>query len=272
MAAFIATALVIYSVFVGALFLFQRNLMYYPGHHLPTPAESGVAEMAAVRVTTKDGLELTSWYAKATEIKPTIVFYQGNAGTIAERVFKVRGYLDAGYGVFLVGYRGYGGNPGKPMEQGLYADGRAALRFLENVGVSSAEWLFYGESLGSGVAVEMAHEWARRIPVSAVILEAPFTSMGDAAAEHYPFVPTRLLVRDRYASVDKIADIRAPLLIIHGEADRTVPKTLGKRLFDAASEPKQAHWIANGGHNNLYDFGITSLVEQFIADLVDDRP
>ena len=168
MAAFIATALVVYSIFVGALFLFQRNMMYYPGHHLPTPAESGVAEMAAVRVTTEDGLELTSWYGKATAIKPTIVFFQGNAGTIAGRSFKVRGYLDAGYGVFLVGYRGYGGNPGMPMEQGLYADGRAALRYLENVGVPSAEWIFYGESLGSGVAVEMARAELR----SAGILRA----------------------------------------------------------------------------------------------------
>ena len=270
MAALIATALVVYSIFVGALFLFQRNMMYYPGHHLPTPAESGVAEMAVVRVTTEDGLELTSWYGRATAIKPTIVFFQGNAGTIAGRSFKVRRYLDAGYGVFLVGYRGYGGNPGKPMEQGLSADGRAALRYLENVGVPSAEWIFYGESLGSGVAVEMAHEWAQRIPVGAVILEAPFTSMGDAAAEHYPFVPARMLVRDRYASVEKVADIRAPLLIIHGEADRTVPKALGKRLFDAASEPKQAHWISGAGHNNLYDFGVTALVEQFITDVASD--
>ncbi len=267
MIGFLATGLAVYAALVGVLFVFQRNLMYYPAGGLYSPSESGVPEMTAFEATTADGLTLTSWIGKSQAGKPTVVYFQGNAGAIDGRGSKVRPYLDAGLGVVLVGYRGYGGNPGTPTERGLYADGRAVLEHLRSIGIGPKEWIFYGESLGSGVAVQLAYEEARRQPIASLVLEAPFTSMGDAAAAHYPFVPARTLVRDRFRSIDKIAAVETPLLIIHGDPDGTVPTRLGRRLFAAAVEPKRAHWLASGGHNNLYDFGAAALVLQFISDL-----
>ena len=128
----IAIAIGVYSALVGGLYLVQRELIYHPTQPLPSPEISGVPEMKVVRLTTEDGLTLTSWYRPAQGDLPTIVYFQGNGGNIAGRGNKVRPYLDAGFGVLLAGYRGYGGNPGRPSEQGLYADGRAHLEFLKN--------------------------------------------------------------------------------------------------------------------------------------------
>ena len=242
---------------------------------MASPAQAGVSEMQALRTNTEDGLTLTFWYAPAKAGQPTVVYFHGNGGNLSGRGFKVRPYLDAGFGVLLAGYRGYGGNPGKPSETGLYADARAHLEFLKNQKISPKQWILYGESLGSGVAVQMAYEQAGGDPnqgtqaaaggpIGALVLESPFSSLGDAAQSHYPFVPARFLVRDRYDSVAKIEHVNAPVLVVHGEEDGVISANQGKRLFQAAREPKQAHWIAGAGHNNLYDYGVSDLVVVFI--------
>jgi fermentation-respiration switch protein FrsA (DUF1100 family) len=164
----------------------------------------------------------------------------------------------------LVGYRGYGGNPGSPNEQGLYADGRAQLEFLAGQGVKPERWVLYGESLGTAIAVQMAFEQAPKNPVGAVILESPFTSLADAAAEHYPFVPARILVKDSYDTLAKIDKIKAPLFVFAGENDAIIPPQHGKTLFEAARQPKESHWIPGGGHNNLHQFGIPGKVIDFL--------
>jgi len=255
-----------YVAIVFLLYLFQRNLMYLPGTEAGDPARDGVPEMHAVDIATEDGLRIRSWYAAPGPAGRVVVFFHGNAGTIADRAFKARHFLDAGYGVMLVGYRGFAGNAGAPSETGLYMDGRAVLRWLEEEGVAPAEWIFYGESLGTGVAVHLAKEVADGgRPAAAVILEAPFTSMADAAAVHYPWLPTRFLVRDRYDSLSKIGDIRAPLLVIHGDRDRTVPERLGRRLYDAALAPKQAIWLKGAGHVDLYEFDLVEPMLNWLA-------
>lgn len=265
----IAVAVGVYSALVGAMYLFQRELIYHPSQWLPEPAESGLPEMRPVRLNTEDGLRLTSWYRPAARGLPTIVFFQGNGGNIAGRGFKVRPYLDAGFGLLLTGYRGYGGNPGTPNEQGLYADGRAGLRFLGGEGVVPALWVLYGESLGGGIAVELAREQASSgRPVGAVVLEAPFTSMGDAAAAHYPFVPSRTLVKDRFDSIAKISQIKAPVLVIHGELDSVIPQKQGKKMFEAAREPRKSHWVKGAGHNDLHEFGLSGFVIEFIGEVI----
>lgn len=266
----IAIAIGVYTALVGGLYLVQRELIYHPTQSLPSPETSGVPEMKVVRLTTEDGITLTSWYRPAQGDLPTIVYFQGNGGNIAGRGTKVRAYLDAGFGVLLAGYRGYGGNPGRPSEQGLYADGRAHLDFLKNQNIPPKQWVMYGESLGSGVAVQMAFERARGgqgktdVSVGAVVLEAPFSSLGDAAQSHYPFVPARYMIKDRFDSIAKIDKIKAPLFVFNGDMDGVIHPNQGRRLFNAAKEPKEAHWITGGGHNNLYDFGVSRLVVDFI--------
>ena len=150
----------VYAVVVLGLYVFQRSLLYHPGHMNLTPAEAGVPGMRPIHLVAADGVGTVSWYQEAEGQNPTIVYFQGNAGAIADRVSKIQPYLDRGLGVLLVGYRGYGGNEGQPTENGLYADGAAALAFLEREGHSPASWILYGESLGSGVAVELARRHA----------------------------------------------------------------------------------------------------------------
>lgn len=253
-----------YTALVGGLYLVQRELIYHPTRSLPSPEVSGVPEMKVVRLTTKDGLSLTSWYRPAEDGKPTIVYFQGNGGNIAGRGFKARPYLDAGFGVLLAGYRGYGENPGSPSESGLYADGRAHLEFLKNQGIPPGLWVMYGESLGSGIAVHMAYEGATNVPMGAVVLEAPFASLADTAQAHYPFVPARYLVKDRFDSITKIGKIKSPVFIVNGDRDGVISPGEGKRLFEAAIEPKEGYWIPGAGHNNLYDFGASKAVIEFI--------
>lgn len=258
-------ALVAYLALVGIMFAAQRGLMYHPGPLYGSPTELGAPEFSTLNLSGADDLALVSWFAPPGEGKPVLIFFQGNAGSISDRAGKVRPYLDAGFGVMLAGYRGFGGNPGKPSEDGLYEDAAAALAYLDGQGIKSSRWILYGESLGTGVAVEMAHRLAEAgTPAGVVVLEAPFSSMGDAAAIHYPYVPARHLVRDKYDSIAKIAAIGTPLLIIHGDADRVVPQKLGRRLFDAAQEPKEAMWIAGANHNDLYDFGAAQRVIDFV--------
>ena len=261
---FFTYALAGYATLIGIMFFGQRKLMYHGGETVPTPAEFGVPDMRPVGLTTADGLELLAWYRAPTdEAAPTIVYYHGNAGHIGHRADKARPYLDAGFGVMLVAYRGYSGNPGEPSETGFYHDARAALGFLANQGVPSERIVVYGESLGSGVAVQMASEQR----FGAVVLEAPFTSMADVGAYHYWYVPARYLVRDRYDSVAKIKSIGAPLFIVHGERDRVVPTRFGRELFDAAVEPKEALFPAQADHNDLYDYGAAEAVIAFLKPL-----
>jgi uncharacterized protein len=261
---FVVVAVGIYAAFVGTLFVLQRSMLYFPDSSVPSPHQSLVPEMKPVEVTTNDGLVMRSWYRAAEDGRPTVVLFHGNAGHIGHRAFKARVFMKAGFGMMLVGYRGYGGNPGKPTEEGLFEDARAALQFLDGQGGTPENVVLYGESLGSGVAVRMAAERAPVAPVGALILEAPYTSIADVAAHHYPYLPARLLVRDRYDSLAVIAKIRTPLLIIHGEVDRTIPTRFGRTLFAAAVEPKEAQWIENADHNGLFDFGAGALAVDFI--------
>jgi len=257
----------VYMAVVVLMYAFQRNLLYYPGAPKPTRAQSDVADMVELAFTTADDLDLYAWYAAAKDsTKPTVVIFHGNAGTLGGRGFKARVFLDAGYGVMLAEYRGYGGNSGKPSQEGLFADARAALTALKQQGVQEADTALYGESLGTGVATQMAAEAQERgAPIAALILEAPFTSAVDVGAAKYPFLPVRMLLKDPFDSLGRIKDVLVPVFIVHGQLDQTVPIILGKRLFEAANFPKEGMWIARAGHNDLYDFGAGEGILEFLA-------
>lgn len=268
-----AAGAAVYVALVGGLFLFQRSLLYHPGGPPPpSPAASGVGEMRVVALETGDGLTLKAWYAPPPAGAPLVIYFCGNAGHIGDRAFKMRRLLDAGFGGLLVGYRGYGGNPGRPSEAGLYADARAALRFAAGQGIMPAATVLYGESLGTGVAVRMAREQAENAPVAAVVLETPYTSIAEVAAYHYPYVPARWLVTDRFDAASSIAAIRAPLLVFHAEDDGVIPIALARRLFARASEPKEARWFVAGGHGDLFDAGAGDSVVAFIRQATATPP
>lgn len=257
-----------YGLLLGALFVFQRNLIYVPSRERPTSAAYGVPDMAEVTLRTADGLDLNAWYRAAAPGRPTLVYYHGNAGHIGHRGGRGRALVDAGLGVLLVEYRGYGGNPGRPTQAGLLADGRAALTFLAEQGVAPSDVVLLGESLGSSVAVHMAAEQAEAgTPVRALILEAPFTSAADVGARQYPWAPVRRMIKDPWNSLAVIGRIGAPLFLYHGDADAVVPQRQGRTLFAAAPEPKHAWWVDGGGHTDLDDFGAMERVAAYANGL-----
>ncbi len=254
--------LAVYLTVVAAAYLLQRRLLYFPAAALPTPAQAGVPEMRRVTYLTEDRLTLTAWYAAPPAGAPVLLLFHGNAGNLADRAFKARSLLDAGIGVLLAGYRGYGGNPGRPAEAGFYADARAALSFLAAERQAPARCILYGESLGSGIATRLAAEQAALgEPVGAVILEAPYTSIPAVAQSHYWYLPAYWLLRDRFENRASIDRIGAPLLILHGAKDTTIPVRMGRALFAAAREPKEALWPPAAGHNDVFDHAATDLVE-----------
>ncbi|PIW27062.1 MAG: alpha/beta hydrolase [Rhodospirillales bacterium CG15_BIG_FIL_POST_REV_8_21_14_020_66_15] len=264
----IAAAAAVYGLLVGLLFFGQRSLMYQPGDAAGTPAAAGLIHARAVRVRTEDGLDLLSWYLAPGAGRAVVLYFHGNAGTIADRAYKARILAEQGLGVMLAEYRGYGGNPGRPTEAGLYADARANLAWLAAQGHGPEGLVIYGESLGTGVAVQAAFELARAgTPVRGLVLESPFTSMADAAGHHYPWVPAGRLTRDRYDSKAKIAAVRAPVLVVHGAEDRTVPMSQGRALFDLAAEPKTGVWLPGAGHADVFDHGAGEAVLGFIGGL-----
>jgi len=262
-------ALTYVSVLVVAI-VFQRHMTYFPGKDSFAPAEWSMNGFDTLSLTSDGGLVFKSWYHKPLAPgKDTVVFFQGNGGHLGYRNTKVMPWVEDGYGLLLVGYPGYNGNPGKPSEEGLYRNARASIKALLNKGTPESRLVLYGESIGTGVAVQMASEFH----AAGLVLEAPFTSLVDAAAYHYPYLPVRLLMRERFDSLSKIGRInRIPLLWIHGEKDNIVPIALGRRLFDMAEGPKKAAIIAGAGHNDLYDqdldnYSAQGEVMKFLADL-----
>lgn len=256
----------VYAALVAVMYLNQRSLMY-PGARgvPPSPAEAGTPALSVVTYATADGLELTGWFHAAAPGRPTIVYFQGNAGHIAERAFKSTPWVREGFGVLYGGYRGYGGNPGAPSEAGLALDAEAALAFAARNGAPANDIVLYGESLGTGVATALAHHQAQTgKPVRGLILESPFTSMVDAAAHHYPWLPVRTLVKDRFDTIGRIAGIGAAVLVLHGTADRVVPFSQGEAVFAAARDPKSKAWFEGGGHTDLDDFGAGAVISAFL--------
>lgn len=254
---FLTTA---YLALVLLLFITQRHLLYHTQGTLPAPEPP----MQAVSVSTADGHLLTAWYAPPGRPDGLVVLHvHGNSGTIADRADKAQSFLAAGHGVLWLEYRGFAGMPGRPTESGLYDDARGAMGWLAGQGVPVSRVVLYGESLGTGVAVQIASETTP----AAVILEAPYTSIPDVAARQYPFVPVRWLALDQFDSLAKIGRVTAPLLMIHGERDGMIPVGQAKRLFAAACEPKRLVVLADAGHGDLFAWGAGGAMQAFLSDL-----
>jgi len=254
-----------YMLMLGGLYVIQRHLLYFPDTSAPIQVSNDPLKLKDVTYTTADGLNLVSWYSAPAPGMPTVLYFHGNAGHIGSRGDKIRPFVAEGYGVLLAGYRGYGGNEGVPNEQGLFADARAAVKFLQGQGTGAKSLVLYGESLGSAVATRMAVDLSQGGGVMALVLEAPFTSVVEAASHFYPMFPVKWLLHDRYETSAIIGLIEAPVFIFHGDKDITMPIRFGKKLYDIASHPKEKLWVAGAGHNDLFDHGADSAVLDFIA-------
>lgn len=254
--------LAVYAVVLLLVYVCQRSLQYHPDKNHPgDPRESAAPSMREVELKTEDGLTLIAWFAPPEKRDGKIVvMYHGNAGHMGYRAVKAQHFIEKGIGVLLVEYRGFGSNPGTPSEQGFYKDGRAALRFLDQKEYTMGQLVLYGESIGSGVATQMAYEIQPRY----LILEAPFSSAVDVAKRKYFFLPVDILMKDRYDNIDKIADIKTNLLIVHGDEDGVIPIELAQRLYEKANHPKEFITINGGHHNDLYDYHAGHVVTEWL--------
>jgi uncharacterized protein len=240
---------------------FQRKLLFVPLGDRVAPEAVGLTGATEDVITTPDGERLISWTSPAKLGQPTILYFHGNAGSMAWRADRFARLQSAGYGVRMVGYRGFGGSSGSPSERGLIIDALAAYDRMRAEGLAPQDIILFGESLGTGVAVQLA---AAR-PVAGVILDSPYTSTADAGAYHYPYLPVRWLMWDQFNSLAHIAAIRAPLLVVHGARDEVVPYALGQRLFAAAVEPKQFLTLSGEGHTAPLDRGAWAAIVPFVA-------
>lgn len=240
------------------LFFGQRALIFpAPQKRLAEPPSG----YRFVETQTSDGLKLRAAYRPAADGKLTLLFFHGNGDSIEGAHAATELLTEAGYGALLIEYRGYGGNPGSPSEQGLYKDGEAAIVWLGKQGVTPADTVIIGNSIGSGPATELA---LRHRPAG-LALVSPFTSLGDAVSGIYPFVPAKLLLRDRFDNKDKIGRVRSPAMILHGDTDNLIAFEHSERLGRAG---RVTPVIFGGkGHELAYTPEAQMLLLEWLASL-----
>ena len=255
--------LVIYISLLVLLFIFQRNLMYHPEENNYSGDKLEV-EVEKVKILTSDGINLQGWFHKK-DLKrfKTIIYFHGNAGKLENRIHKLNHFKDMDVNFLIIAWRGFSGNKGKPSEKGLYIDANSAIKWLKKLGLAEKDIILYGESLGTGVATEIAQS----NNYAGLILETPFTSMIEAAKNFYPYIPVSLLLKDKYDNQNKIKNINTPVLVMHGEIDQIVPFRMGKKIYEIANQPKYSHFTKFDDHMMEYDEKLLYALKTFVKSL-----
>jgi hypothetical protein len=253
----------VYGIVAVAAFIAQRKLMYFPDSTRVPPSSFALTGVEERVLKTPDGETIITWYGPAAADRPTLLYFHGNAGNLANRSERVRKYLARGIGVFILSYRGYSGSTWRPSEPNNVADAKLAYKALIAEGVAPDDIILYGESLGSGVAVQVAAEK----PVGGIILDAPYTSIVDVAAGAYPFFPVRPFLFDRYETLKHLSALSAPLLVIHGEEDEVIPVAMGRAVYAAAKAPKEIVTFPGAGHSDHHLFGSGEEVFRWIDNV-----
>lgn len=256
----VVAAAVTILIWTGLLMIFEEHLIFFPSAY-PSGYydEAGrVPDLEECWFTTEDSVKLHGWFARAQNPIAVLVMAHGNAGNISHRLPIIMALRDAGFHVFMFDYRGYGRSEGSPNEEGVYRDGRAAFDFVaQRNDVYPAPIILLGTSLGGAVAVDVAlHR-----PAAGLILESTFSSAKDVARVAYPFLPVQFVLRTQFASIEKIRVIHIPSLFLHGDHDSIIPMSLGRKLFEAANEPKTFYEVPGADHNDIFTVGGRSYLE-----------
>jgi fermentation-respiration switch protein FrsA (DUF1100 family) len=254
----------------GAMALMEGRFIYFPDREVTaTPASAGLAYQDRWP-TTDDGVQLHAWYLPDPQARYTVLAFHGNAGNMADRVGHYARWRGWGLAVYAIDYRGYGRSEGAPSEQGLYRDARAAWADVtRELGVPPDRVIVVGRSLGSGPAVRLAAE----VGPAALVIENPMTSMPAMARVVYPFLPVSLLTRTKFDNLGTISRVACPVMVIHAEQDEVIPSWMGRRVYEAARDPK--HWVPLTGRHNDFDevsaTGYHAAWQIFLGSLPDRR-
>ena len=255
--------ILIYLIITFILYSYQRNLMYHPVEN-NYQGDKLMVKIEKVNIKTEDNIDLLAWYHKKNLTKyKTILYLHGNAGALENRIHKINHFDGMKVNFLLVAWRGFSGNKGSPTEKGLYQDARSAVKWLNDNGIRNENIIIYGESLGTGVATEIA----QNKNFAGIILESPFTSMIEAARSRYPIFPIRLILKDKYESDKKIKNIKSPILVMHGEVDKIVPFHMGKKMYELANEPKYSYFSEYDDHMMEYNESLLKVLKDFINGL-----
>ena len=251
--AFLVVLLLVGTV-VAMLWALQRELIYFPDSKPVPPAADVIAGARDVTLHPADGLELGAWFVPAAGPVDTgiaVLVAPGNGGNRAGRAKFAEELSRRGLAVLLMDYRGFGGNPGNPSEDGLAADADASVKALEELGFPAQRTLYFGESLGSGVVAALQ----ARHPPAGMVLRSPFTELADVGAHHYPWLPVRALLRDRFPVVEHLATSDVPVTVFCGDRDSVVPSVLSARVADQAPSLAERVVLADTDHNDPVMFG-----------------
>jgi len=255
--------IVAYVLFCCVMYVAQRRIVYMPAGDVLSPQAIGLSEYTQVFIHTHDQEQIRAWYHKKQSSDTVMLYFHGNGHSLENRAAKYRAFSsDSDFSVLAITYRGYPGSTGAPTESGLYSDGKAAIQFLLDEGYQEKDIILYGESLGTGVATEMA----TIIDAKALVLESPFTSITDVAKSRYWFLPVSMLLKDRFDNQLKMQKLHLPLLIIHGEQDKIVPLSLGQALYDRYQGPKSLVVLPHAGHGEFSGGFLVAQVESFLED------
>ena len=253
----------LYLTITFILYYSQRSLLYHPSENNYSGDKLTVS-IEKIKIRNDDNIELLAWYhEKNIHNYKTILFLHGNAGSLENRIHKINHFNDMNVNFLIISWRGFSGNKGKPTETGLYNDAKSGVNWLINKGVKEENIILYGESLGTGVATEIA----QNKNFAGVILESPFTSMVAAGKSKYPIFPIGLLLKDKYENDKKIKKIKSPILIMHGEEDKIVPFWMGKKLYEFANQPKFSYFPKYDDHMMEYNKDLINSINLFIKSL-----
>lgn len=260
------TALFLYGLVLLAAWGGQRWLIYLPDARRIAPAEAGIAGVEERWLTAPDGVRVLSWYGRAKEGQPTLLYFHGNGGHLAVRGSRIQRFQERGWGIYMMAYRGYSGSGGAPSEADNVADARRAYDDLRSLGVPAERIVLFGESLGTGVATQVAVV----AKAAGLVLDSPFTSIVEIGRSLYPILPVDWLLAHRYETINYIGRVEAPLLVVHGEADHIVPVDMGRRVYAAAerARSRQLVTIPGAGHLGHIRLGSFDKIAAFVDDVV----
>ena len=256
----LSSLIIAYLVLIIFIYFYQRNLLYHPSEN-NYQNDNIKFNYDEIFIKVDEEIQLKSWIIRKDLKKfKTLVIFHGNAGDLSNRIYKLNELYKLDINILLISWRGFSGNKGSPTEKNLYADAKASIKWLNEQGVKNSQIILYGESLGSGVAVEIGKE----NNFNSIILESPFTSIENSAKIYYPYLPVKLLLKDRYDSISKIKKINTPILIMHGKKDDVVPFSMGKELFEKANSPKYSYFTSDDDHMMEFNSSLLNEVKNFI--------